>query len=189
MRILAFIGRRLLQLIPVLLGVITATFLLVRVLPGDPIRSILGPNATEADAAAARARFGLDKPLWNQFLDYLRGLATGDFGTSIQSGTSVGREMALRIGPTLELVAIAVSIAVILAIALGTYSARRAGVPPITPSGFSHWRVTRFLSSGWAWSSSSSVTPACAGSPPRAGASTPTPTCGHSPEPTWSTPR
>ncbi len=129
MRILAFIGRRLLQLIPVLLGVITATFLLVRVLPGDPIRSILGPNATEADAAAARARFGLDKPLWNQFLDYLRGLATGDFGTSIQSGTSVGREMALRIGPTLELVAIAVSIAVILAIALGTYSARRAGGP------------------------------------------------------------
>ncbi|WP_433378722.1 ABC transporter permease [Actinoplanes sp. CA-142083] len=126
MRVLRFVGRRLLQLIPVLLGVVVLTFLLVRVLPGDPIRSILGPNATEADAAAARARFGLDQPLWKQFLDYLQGLVTGDFGTSIQSGTPVRDEMALRIGPTFELVVIAVTIAVLLAIWLGIWSARRA---------------------------------------------------------------
>ena len=126
MRVLRFVGRRLLQLIPVLLGVVVLTFLLVRVLPGDPIRSILGPNATEADAAAARARFGLDQPLWKQFLDYLGGLVTGDFGTSIQSGTPVRDEMALRIGPTFELVVIAVTIAVLLAIWLGLWSARRA---------------------------------------------------------------
>jgi peptide/nickel transport system permease protein len=125
-RILRFVGRRLLQLIPVLLGVVVLTFLLVRVLPGDPIRSILGPNATDADAAAARARFGLDQPLWQQFLDYVTGLLTGDFGTSIQSGTAVGGEMALRLGPTLELVVIAVTIAVLLAIWLGIWSARRA---------------------------------------------------------------
>ncbi|MET0426811.1 MAG: ABC transporter permease [Actinoplanes sp.] len=126
MRILRFVGRRLLQLIPVLLGVVVLTFLLVRVLPGDPIRSILGPNATEADADAARARFGLDQPLWRQFLDYLGGLFTGDFGTSIQSGSSVRGEMSLRLGPTLELVVIAVAIAVVLAIWLGIWSARRA---------------------------------------------------------------
>jgi peptide/nickel transport system permease protein len=125
-RILRFVGRRLLQLIPVLLGVVVLTFLLVRVLPGDPIRTILGPNATEADAAAARARFGLDQPLWRQFLDYVSGLVTGDFGTSIQSGTAVGDEMAVRIGPTLELVVIAVAIAVVLATVLGIWSARRA---------------------------------------------------------------
>lgn len=126
MRILRFVARRLVQLIPVLIGVVVLTFLLVRVLPGDPIRSILGPNATEADAAAARARFGLDQPLWRQFLDYVGGLLTGDFGTSIQSGTSVGDEMALRIGATMELVVIAVTIAVLVAIWLGIRSARRA---------------------------------------------------------------
>lgn len=73
MRILRFVVRRLLQLIPVLLGVVVLAFLLVRVLPGDPVRSILGQNATEEDAAAARARFGLDQSLWQQFLDYLGG--------------------------------------------------------------------------------------------------------------------
>ncbi|MFI7025430.1 MULTISPECIES: ABC transporter permease [unclassified Micromonospora] len=126
MRILRFVVRRLLQLIPVLLGVVVLTFLIVRVLPGDPVRSILGQNASEADAEAARARFGLDQPLWRQFLDYLGGLVTGDFGTSIQSGGSVGAEMALRIGPTLELVVIAVSIALVVATVLGVWSARRA---------------------------------------------------------------
>ncbi|MDG4831003.1 ABC transporter permease [Solwaraspora sp. WMMD1047] len=126
MRISRFVARRLLQLIPVLLGVVVATFLLVRVLPGDPIRTILGPNATEADAAAARARYGLDQPLWRQFLDYLGGLVTGDFGTSIQSGASVGAELALRVGPTLQLVVIAVGVALVVAVTLGVWSARRA---------------------------------------------------------------
>jgi len=126
LRILRFVLGRLLQLVPVLLGVVVLTFLLVRVLPGDPIRTILGPNATEADAAAARARFGLDKPLWQQFLDYIGGLVTGDLGISIQSGQQVLGEMALRIGPTMELVVLAVAIAVVIATVVGLWSARRA---------------------------------------------------------------
>lgn len=126
MRLFRFVARRLLQLVPVLLGVVVVTFLLVRVLPGDPIRTILGPNATEADAAAARTRYGLDQPLWRQFLDYLRGLATGDLGTSIQSGGSVGSELALRVGPTLELVVLALAVALVVATVLGIWSARRA---------------------------------------------------------------
>ncbi|MEU4534507.1 ABC transporter permease [Streptosporangium sp. NPDC023825] len=127
MRILRFLLGRLLQLVPVLIGVVVLTFLLVRVLPGDPIRTILGPNATEADAAAARARFGLDQPLWRQFLDYAGGLFTGDFGTSIQSGAPVGSEMAVRVGPTMELVVIALVVALVLATVLGIWSARNAG--------------------------------------------------------------
>ncbi|MEU4403601.1 ABC transporter permease [Streptosporangium sp. NPDC023963] len=127
MRILRFLLGRLLQLVPVLLGVVVLTFLLVRVLPGDPIRTILGPNATEADAAAARARFGLDQPLWRQFLDYAGGLFTGDLGTSIQSGAPVGSEMAVRVGPTMELVVIALVVALVLATVLGIWSARNAG--------------------------------------------------------------
>ncbi len=127
MRIARFAARRLLQAVPVLLGVIVVTFVLVRVLPGDPIRTILGPNATEADAAAARARYGLDQPLWRQFLDYVGGLFSGDLGTSIQSGASVAGEMAVRVGPTMELVVLAVVIATLLATVLGIWSARRAG--------------------------------------------------------------
>ncbi|MFV2018387.1 ABC transporter permease [Micromonospora sp. LOL_023] len=126
MRIARFVARRLLQLVPVLLGVIVATFVLVRVLPGDPIRTILGPNATEVEAAAARARYGLDQPLWKQFLDYLGGLATGDFGTSIQSGNAVASELSLRVGPTLQLVVLAVTVAVLIAVVGGIWSARHA---------------------------------------------------------------
>ena len=126
MRLLRFVVRRLAQLLPVLLGVIVLTFVLVRVLPGDPIQTILGPNYTEAEEAAARARYGLDQPLWKQFLDYLGGLATGDLGTSIQSGGSVGTELAERIAPTLELVILALALALLLATVLGIWSARRA---------------------------------------------------------------
>lgn len=126
MRLLRFVARRLAQLLPVLLGVVVLTFVLVRILPGDPIQTILGPNYTEADAAAARARYGLDQPLWKQFLDYLGGLATGDLGTSIQSGGSVAAELADRIGPTLELVILALAVALLLATVLGIWSARRA---------------------------------------------------------------
>lgn len=126
MRIVRFVVRRLLQLIPVLLGVVVLTFLLVRVLPGDPIRTILGPNATPEDAAAARARYGLDQPIVKQFLDYLGGLVTGDLGTSIQSGTSVGAEIGLRVGPTFELVVLALAVALVVAVLLGVWSARHA---------------------------------------------------------------
>ncbi len=125
MRLVRFTARRLLQLIPVLLGVTLVTFLLVRVLPGDPIRTILGPSATPADVAAARLRFGLDKPIVVQYWDYLRGLVVGDFGTSIQSGQSVGHEMSLRIGATLELAAVALLIALAVAIVLGIACALR----------------------------------------------------------------
>lgn len=125
MRLLRYALRRILLLIPVLLGVTLVTFVLVRVLPGDPIRTILGPSATDADAAAARARYGLDKPLVAQYWDYLKGLCTGDFGTSIQSGKSVTTELSTRIGPTLELVIFALLIAVLLAVVFGIWTARR----------------------------------------------------------------
>lgn len=126
MRLLRFIARRLFQLIPVLLGVVVLAFLLVRVLPGDPIQTILGPNYTEADAAAARARYGLDRPLWQQFLTYLGGLLTGNLGVSIQSGRSTAAELAVRLGPTLELMVLALAFALVLATVLGIWSARRA---------------------------------------------------------------
>lgn len=125
MRLLRFTVRRLLLLVPVLFGVTVLTFLLVRVLPGDPVRTILGPNATAEDVMAARARFGLDKSLIAQYWDYLSGLVTGDFGVSIQSGRPVAHEMALRIGATLELVTIGLGIALVVAVVLGIACALR----------------------------------------------------------------
>lgn len=127
MRLLRFTVRRLLLLIPVLVGVTLVTFVLVRVLPGDPVRTILGPTATQSDLQAARARFGLDKPLVVQYWDYLGGLVTGDFGTSIQSGQAVAREIGPRLGATLELVVVALVIALIAAVVLGLLSAMRHG--------------------------------------------------------------
>ena len=116
MRLLRFTARRLLLLVPVLLGVTLLTFLLVRVLPGDPVRTILGPNATPEDVTAARVRFGLDKPLVAQYWDYLKGLLTGNFGTSIQSGRPVSQEMAHRLGATLELVTIGLGVAIVVVV-------------------------------------------------------------------------
>lgn len=129
MRLLRFTLRRLLLLIPVLVGVTAVTFLLVRVLPGDPVRTILGPTATHADLEATRARLGLNKPIVVQYWHYLRGLLTGNFGTSIQSGQSVGHEMSLRIGATLELVVVALVLALIAAVIFGLVSASRKGRP------------------------------------------------------------
>jgi len=124
-RLARFALRRLLQLVPVLVGVTLVTFVLIRVLPGDPVRTILGPTATPAEVQAARVRFGLNKPILVQYWEYLRGLVTGQFGTSIQSGQSVGHEIATRIGATLELIVAALAIALAAALVLGLISAVR----------------------------------------------------------------
>lgn len=129
MRLARFTLRRLLLLIPVLIGVTLVTFVLVRVLPGDPVRTILGPTATPADIQAARARFGLNKPIPVQYWDYLRGLLTGQFGTSIQSGQPVASEIASRVGATLELIVVALLLALAAAMVLGLVSAARRDQP------------------------------------------------------------
>ena len=125
MRLARFTVRRILLLIPVLVGVTAVTFVLVRVLPGDPVRAILGPLATPAEINAKRAQLGLDHPIVVQYWDYLRGLATGNFGASIQTGQSVGNEIGSRIGATLELVLVALAIALVAALALGLLGAMR----------------------------------------------------------------
>ena len=129
MSLLRYSVRRLLLLVPTLFGVMAAAFVLLRVLPGDPIRTILGQTAGEKEIAAARARFGLDKPIVVQFWDYVRNFVTGDLGTSIQSGRPVRGEILDRIGPTLELVVLGVGIAIVVALVLGVWSAMRANRP------------------------------------------------------------
>ena len=129
MSLLRYSLRRLLLLVPTLFGVTVVAFVLLRVLPGDPIATILGQTAGEEEIAAAHARFGLDKPIIVQFWDYLTNLVTGDLGTSIQSGRPVRDEILDRIGPTLELVILGVGIAVVCALVFGVWSAMRVNRP------------------------------------------------------------
>lgn len=129
MRIARYLGVRLALVVPVVLGVMVFTFLLVRVLPGDPAQAFVGPNTSAEDVEALRARLGLDVPLWQQFTEYVGGVFTGDLGTSIQTGVPVTEELSTRLAPTLELVFLAVGIAVVLAVALGVWSAMRVNQP------------------------------------------------------------
>ncbi|MDR5698341.1 ABC transporter permease [Agromyces aerolatus] len=129
MRLLRYVGIRLLLVIPVLLGVLVLTFLLVRVLPGDPVQAFVTPGMSVEDVERVRERLGLDIPLWQQFLEYFVGVFQGDFGTSIQTNTPIAVELALRVAPTLELALLAVLIALVIAVVLGIWSARRVGNP------------------------------------------------------------
>ena len=115
------------MLIPVLIGVSLLTFVLVRVLPGDPVLLIVSETATAEDIAAARARYGLDRPLAVQYLAYVGGVLQGDLGRSITTNASVAEQLARRIPLTLELVGYALVLALAMAVAGGLYAARRAG--------------------------------------------------------------
>ncbi|SLN53491.1 ABC transporter permease [Roseisalinus antarcticus] len=125
MRIAAFIAKRLALLIPVLIGVSIASFFLIRLIPGDPVLLIVPETATEADIAAARERLGLDQPVPVQYLRYLGGVLQGDFGTSIATNRPVAMDLAQRLPVTLELVTLAMLLAVAASVALGVHAARR----------------------------------------------------------------
>ena len=90
---LQLIARRLLLLIPVLLGISVLTFVLSHVVPGDPARLIAGPHAGQAQVEATRRSFGLDRPLWVQYASYMAGLAHGDMGVALHTQRRVSDEM------------------------------------------------------------------------------------------------
>lgn len=130
MRLFLYILRRLALLVPVLVGVSIVTFLLIRVLPGDPVLLIVPETATAEDIADARARYGLDRPLASQYASYLGGMLRGDFGNAITTNRPVGLDLAQRIPLTLELVTCALAIALVLAVAGGMFAARYANRLP-----------------------------------------------------------
>jgi peptide/nickel transport system permease protein len=119
----AYLARRLLLTIPVLLGVATLVFALIHFIPGDPARAILGEVASETDIAQLRQQLGLDRPLAVQYLSFLGGLARGDLGTSLRTGTPVAGQILERLPATFELALAAIVVAVTLAIPLGVAAA------------------------------------------------------------------
>lgn len=114
----SYLLNRLLLAVPTLAGAVTITFVLLRVVPGDPIAMMTGPGATEADIALLRAYYGLDHSLLRQFVIYLGQLMTGDLGTSISLRQNVGELIFGRLPVTIELVLFAMLTAVSLALAL-----------------------------------------------------------------------
>src|SRR4051812_39902269 len=99
----AFIARRLIVSIPVLLGIVAVTFLLAHSIPGDPCRAMLGERASEAVCNAYKVRMGLDEPLGTQFLIYLGNLLQGDLGTSLRYSRTITDLLTERLPVTLEL--------------------------------------------------------------------------------------
>src|SRR5262245_4382190 len=121
--------RRLLLIFPTLLGVAVLVFLLMRVVPGDIVemRFAAGQFLKAGLVAKERARLGLDRPLWRQFLDWLWGIVRLDFGLSMWSGKPIAQEIALRLQLSLQLALMATVVAVLLAIPLGTLAALQIG--------------------------------------------------------------
>ncbi|AGS24052.1 ABC transporter permease [Rhizobium etli] len=122
-----FVLTRPLQFLPVIFGISVITFILVRLIPGDPARNILGTRATPAALAGIRAQYGLDQPMWVQYLYFLKNLANGEMGKSILYKVDVLKLIVTRIEPTLALVASSVVLSVLIAVPLAAIAARNAG--------------------------------------------------------------
>jgi ABC-type dipeptide/oligopeptide/nickel transport system permease component len=125
MRILAYVGRRLLFVAPQLLGIVLVSFLLVKSIPGDPAVLMLGPTATPEAIASLRSKLGLDHSLPVQFGIYLKDLVRGDLGTSWQTTRPVLEDLVQRFPATLELVSLGLLVAVLIGVPLGLASAFR----------------------------------------------------------------
>ncbi|MDA7948558.1 MAG: ABC transporter permease [Hyphomicrobiaceae bacterium] len=124
-----YIAVRLLSLIPSLFGLILLTFIMLHAVPADPVTSLAGENASPEQVAELRARFGLDKPLVEQFGIYVWQILQGDLGNSIFSNRPVLEEILARLPATLELITFALVLAAFVGITLGTIAAVRHNGP------------------------------------------------------------
>lgn len=118
---------RLLYTVPVLWLVVSVVFLLIHLVPGDPILQMLGEGAPAADVAATRHAYGLDAPLGQQYLHYWKGVLHGDLGPSLRFNQSVSRLIAQRYPYTLRLTVAALLVAILISIPAGVRSAQRRG--------------------------------------------------------------
>jgi peptide/nickel transport system permease protein len=124
---MAMILKRLTTVIPTLIGVVIVTFLLTRVLPGDPAVYFAGPAATPQSIAEIRKSLGLDRPLPDQFLRYVGDLAHGNFGNSLSTGRPVAAEISSRLPASAELTLFGLFLAIAIAVPLGIIAAVRQG--------------------------------------------------------------
>src|SRR5690349_15105487 len=124
---LRYVVRRLLLLVPILLGVSLLIFFWIRALPGSPAESLLGERATPQLVARYRHTFGLDRPLYVQYWSYLKTTAKGDLGVSIADRRTVISDIKQRFPATVELAVAAMIFAIAIGIPLGFMAAKRHG--------------------------------------------------------------
>jgi peptide/nickel transport system permease protein len=124
---LRFVVRRLLLLVPILLGLSILVFGWIHLLPGSPADALLGERGTPADVARIRHQYGLDKPLYVQYWRYLDTTVHGNLGTSIASTRTVTYEIRHRFPATVELALAAILLAVVIGVPLGFLAAKRYG--------------------------------------------------------------
>lgn len=110
-----------------LLGVAVVVFVLVRVVPGDPVAMMIAPGASEADIAALRARYGLDLPIPQQFMVWIKGILAGDFGTSFSLRQGVVGLVLGRVPATLELAGLALAIALAIGVSIAVVATLAQG--------------------------------------------------------------
>lgn len=120
---IARLAQRLVAGLAVVAGVVTLTFFLLRLAPGDPVARLLGPSATAAQLAAQRHALGLDRPLALQYAAWLGRFARGDWGTSIATGRPVAALLAEAVRPTVELVGLSLLLSYALGFAVGAVQA------------------------------------------------------------------
>jgi peptide/nickel transport system permease protein len=120
-----YLASRLLAFIPVLLGILAVVFLLIRLIPGDAVQLFLGTQVemTPQQMAELRRFFGVDKPIWAQFVDYLTRILRGDFGVSLRTSRPVLPDIMQRLPLSFQLATLALIVATIIAVPLGILSA------------------------------------------------------------------
>jgi len=121
----AYVVRRLLQLVPIALGVTILVFFLIHLVPGDPARTILGNQATPARVALVRHEFGLDRPLLVQYRKFMGRLVRGDLGTSLFYSGPAGRLVLQRLPATLWLIGLGTLLSVVIAVPLAVIAATK----------------------------------------------------------------
>lgn len=122
---LRYLTTRMLYTLPVVWLVVSIVFLLIHLVPGDPVLQMLGEGAAASDIQAARHSYGLDVPLGRQYINYWKGVLHGDLGQSVRLGQSVSKLIAQRYPYTLQLTIAALAVAVLLSIPAGVRSAQR----------------------------------------------------------------
>jgi peptide/nickel transport system permease protein len=121
-----FLLKRFLLMFPTLIGVAMVTFFIIRIIPGDVVELRLAGDSSAVSEEVLdqeRKRFGLDQPVWKQFLTWVAGLVTLDFGTSMWTGAPIWEEIRLRLALSLQVAIMATLVAVLLAIPLGIVAA------------------------------------------------------------------
>jgi peptide/nickel transport system permease protein len=119
----AYFARRFVRLLVSLVVLLTIAFAMIHLVPGDPVRASLGATAPAQLVEQRRAQLGLDKPLWQQYADYVGRAVHGDFGTSLTSGEPVTEIVRTRLPTTLKLAGLAFLVAVLIGVPLGVLSA------------------------------------------------------------------